>query len=217
MKKKPAEEEEDIPRMLWGKFAVQESLRTRRKREEHPQITSCLLDTRRPSDPPPRPLAYLSLLRSDVTSLLSASLASVASSSSRCSFLRAAAARCASSSASSSWSFSCFTRTELFSAYGEDNALWLKGGVAPRSGRSSGSAPTFLGNSVSHNAPLLPALGLQLLLRLPQLGLQGGAGGPEPGAALLLLLLQPGLQLPLLPLQLLPAALLAPRGGALRR
>lgn len=62
------------------------------------------------------PTAYLSLLLSDATSLLSVSLASLASSSSLCSFLRAAATRCASSSASSSWCFSCFTRTFPFSA-----------------------------------------------------------------------------------------------------
>lgn len=67
----------------------------------------------------------------------------------------------------------------------------------------------------SHHA-LLPALGLQLLLHLPQLGLQGGDGGLEFGAALALDLLQLGLQLSVLPLQLLPGSLLALSGGPLR-
>lgn len=49
------------------------------------------------------------------TSRLRPSLASVASSSSRCSFLREALDRVASSSASSSWRFSCFIREFDFS------------------------------------------------------------------------------------------------------
>lgn len=55
-------------------------------------MDSCSVSTR----------SYLSLLLREATSLLSVSLASLASSSSRCSFLRPAATRCASSSASSS-------------------------------------------------------------------------------------------------------------------
>lgn len=60
--------------------------------------------------------AYLSLLLRELTSLFMASAVSVTSSSSRCSFLRAALARCASSSDSSSWRLSCFKRTFTLSA-----------------------------------------------------------------------------------------------------
>ena len=71
-------------------------------------------------------------------------------------------------------------------------------------------------NSISHHAPL-PALQLQLLLDLSQLGLQGGDGGLEFGAALALSLLQFGFQLSVLSLQLLPGSLPALSGGSLSR
>lgn len=61
-------------------------------------------------------LPYLSLLLRELTSLFIASAVSVASSSSRWSFLRDALARWASSSASSSWRFSCFKRMFALSA-----------------------------------------------------------------------------------------------------
>lgn len=62
--------------------------------------------------------AHLSRLFSVLTSRLRPSLASVASSSSRCSFRRDAFARVASSSASSSWRFSCFILALAFSILG---------------------------------------------------------------------------------------------------
>lgn len=68
---------------------------------------------------------------------------------------------------------------------------------------------------ISHHAPL-PALALQLLFHLPQLGFQGGDGGFELGAALAFHFLQLGLQLSVLSVQLLPGSLLALAGGALR-
>lgn len=68
----------------------------------------------------------------------------------------------------------------------------------------------------SNFSGLGPALHLQLLLGLLQLGLQGGLNGLEFGAALSLQVLQLGPQISVLPIQLLPGALSALRGGPLR-
>ena len=65
------------------------------------------------------PAPHLSLFLRTLTSRFMESADSVASSSSRCSFLRLALALCASSSASSSWRFSCFMREFSFSAWTE--------------------------------------------------------------------------------------------------
>ncbi|TNN58552.1 hypothetical protein EYF80_031172 [Liparis tanakae] len=62
-------------------------------------------------------VAYLRRFLRVWTSRLRPSLASVASSSSLCSFLREALALVASSSASSSWRFSCFMRELAFSTF----------------------------------------------------------------------------------------------------
>lgn len=64
----------------------------------------------------PEGVTYLSLLLRELTSLFIASAVSVASSSSRWSFLRDALALWASSSASSSCRFSCFKRMFALSA-----------------------------------------------------------------------------------------------------
>lgn len=78
-----------------------------------------------PAQPPP----HLSLLLSAVTSRPMASLLSVASSSSRCSFLRLALIRCDSSSASSSCLLSCLTFAFPFSAcQGEAQGQGVVGG-----------------------------------------------------------------------------------------
>lgn len=74
--------------------------------------TESLGVSRGPEQPPP----HLSLLLSAVISRPMASLLSVASSSSRCSFLRLALIRCDSSSASSSCLLSCLTFVFPFSA-----------------------------------------------------------------------------------------------------
>lgn len=68
--------------------------------------------------------------------------------------------------------------------------------------------------SISHHAPL-PALNLQLLCGLPQFDLQRGDRGPELGAALLLALLQFGLQVSVLSLQLMSGSVSALRGKPL--
>lgn len=105
----------------------------------------------RSSPPPPATPSsapHLSLLLRAFTSRPMASLLSVASSSSRCSFLRLALMRWDSSSASSSCLFSCLTLAFPFSAcQGEDSGsarLYAWGPKAPgeartvRKGRSSG-------------------------------------------------------------------------------
>ena len=61
-----------------------------------------------------------------------------------------------------------------------------------------------------------PALYVQLLLHLVQLGLQGSDGGLELGAALAFHILELGLEVPVVPLKLLPGALSCLGGGALR-
>lgn len=63
---------------------------------------------------------YLRRFLREVTSRMRPSLASEESSSSLCSFLRDALALVASSSASSSWRFSCFIRELAFSIWKQD-------------------------------------------------------------------------------------------------
>lgn len=105
--------EEDVPRKTAAQRCLRTSVKQEIKRKRKFKVTnglmhSCVkisdvLNVIKPFQCHAASLhSYLSLLLSEATSLLSASLASLASSSSLCSFLRPAATRCASSSASSS-------------------------------------------------------------------------------------------------------------------
>lgn len=100
---------------------------------------------------------HLSLLFRATISRPKASLLSVASSSSRCSFLRLALMRWASSSASSSCRFSCFTRALALSAWGRGQ----QGLQSQPQGSESGPGVSGRGRW-----KVLPPLGTHLVLVL---------------------------------------------------
>lgn len=92
--------------------------------------------------------------------------------------------------------------------------LW--GGPSPAPAWPRPAAETWSAG-VSGSKPLLLGFLLELLLQLPDLGLQGGDGGLELGLDGALQLLQLGLQLLVLPLQLLARVVTLLRSAALGR